>query len=188
MEGFGGFGIVRFDAGGAVRARAAERAALRRAGAARYGALALSQAGGGFGTSVLVWERIVEAAQTLKRLPDRERGMLRNGATAWPDFLRKAIEAYGYSGPARARLVPSPGAIDRMEETLGWLIAWPRREDMRVVILLASGVRVPEVLRAVERFEGKRIRRQALYERKAAALRRIVAKLLDAGIGIEAPE
>lgn len=133
----------------------------------------------------IVWRRIVEAAQTLKRLPDRERARLRaNGATAWPDFLRKSIEAYGYSV---VRITPSAHAIDRMEETMDWL-RWPRPEDMRVAFLLASGVRAPRILVAVERFEGKRIRRQAVYERKATVLRRITARLADEGVVVVAAE
>lgn len=50
-------------------------------------------------TAVDVADRIAEAVDTLRRLP--EKGMQKN-LTRWPEFVRASHEAYGY-GDARLR-------------------------------------------------------------------------------------
>lgn len=142
-----------------------------------------------------MWGRIVEAAAVVQSRPDREGVLLNGGAGTWPIFVRRLVDAYGWEGDpfgfyksrAPRPAAWSSGAIDRMNETLTWL-GWVRPQDMRVAFLLAAGWRAPQILRAVERFEHKRIRRQALYERKAAVLRRIVARLRAEGRAIAPAE
>ena len=84
-----------------------------------------------------------EAADTLHRLP---RAYARPRLTGWPDVVQNSF-AYDHN-PCRTRPAsPSPAAIDRLDESLGWMfvcnqeqrivvwaracgIAWRRIEDM----------------------------------------------------------
>ncbi len=87
-------------------------------------------------TAVDVADRIAEAVDTLKRLP--EKGMQRN-LTRWPEFVRASHEAYGY-GDARLRRAPaSPEAIGRLDETLGWLRLLPR-DAQKILWCRANGL------------------------------------------------
>lgn len=101
-----------------------------------------------------VWELLLEAADTLKRLPNRERGWLTaRSRSHWPEFVRNLDDAFdGAAGrgarAAALRLRPaaaSAEAIDRMDVVLLWLShvggAKPQR-DLAVLFGLASGVRV----------------------------------------------
>lgn len=69
-----------------------------------------------------IGRRMVEAADTLRRLPRVE---LRNRMTAWPDVAQDSARywiAYGKE-PAVARpAAPSPVAIREMDEVLGWML------------------------------------------------------------------
>ena len=82
-------------------------------------------------------ERLEEAADTLRRLPEER---VRTARSGWPPIIREFHDAYGCE-PARLRLGPPPAAaIDRMDQTLEWL----RRlelDDARIVWLRACGVR-----------------------------------------------
>jgi len=102
-----------------------------------------------------VWQLIREAARTLKRLPDRERGWLLSGETAhWPACRLDASEAFGLAvelgsigedpsvpmSPPR----PSPAAVDRLYVVMGWMPLVKgknRRRDIQVLWLLGGGVR-----------------------------------------------
>lgn len=72
-----------------------------------------------------VFERLKEAAQTLRRVPTIK-GPKGHG-THWPEWLRDAKLAYGYDSSQaelneRAmRIQASPEQIDKMDEALGWL-------------------------------------------------------------------
>lgn len=88
-----------------------------------------------------VWELMLEAGETLRRLPDRERGWLTAVARAhWPDQARSV------GGDGERRAAPaSAGAIDRLDCLLAWLpqgAGANRRRDMAVLFGLACGVRV----------------------------------------------
>lgn len=73
--------------------------------------------------------RLVEAADTLRRLPEtRVQGRL----AVWPEIVRKAWEAYGRADGPTPLGPPSPRAIDRMDETLEWL-GWLEPDDARLV-------------------------------------------------------
>ena len=80
-------------------------------------------------TPPLVAERLAEAADVLERMPgERARGHY----DLWP---RIVLEPSRGARPAAA----APAAIDRMDETLGWL-CWLDPEERRLVWLRAEGM------------------------------------------------
>ena len=103
-----------------------------------------------------VWELLLEAGDTLRRLPNKEHGWLTGASRAhWPDYAREtAAELYGAVGGAareRPRLGPaSAAAIDRLDTVLGWLPQaagkQPKR-DVAVLFGLACGLRVATLRR-----------------------------------------
>lgn len=87
-------------------------------------------------TPMLVEERLAEAASVLRRLPEpRRQGYF----SLWPTLLRSADELAGME-PRPLRIAPSPAAITRMEETLGWTVGLDPI-DSRIVWLRAYGER-----------------------------------------------
>jgi len=97
-----------------------------------------------------VWELLLEAGDTLRRLPNRERGWLTAVSRShWPDYLRGAAEEWAGGGAAPAgagRPSPArPEAIDRLDTVLLWLPraggANPRR-DVGILFGLACGLKV----------------------------------------------
>ncbi|MEO3429707.1 DUF6362 family protein [Pelagibius sp. CAU 1746] len=101
-----------------------------------------------------VWELLLEAADTLRRLPNREQGWLTAAARAhWPDYVRNTAEefagAVGRAGrEAVPALRPTPAraeAIDRMDAVLLWfpLAAGANaRRDVSILFGLACGLKV----------------------------------------------
>ena len=84
-----------------------------------------------------VEERLCEAADVMKRLPDvRVPGYF----NTWPKFPQEFADLVGQDPPPLRRPRPSPDAISRMEETLGWL-AWLEPEDARLVWMRAERTR-----------------------------------------------
>lgn len=67
-------------------------------------------------------ERIWEAANTLRRLPDGDRGRLRMQAMSWPALLRDASEHGAYKSVQVKLPAPGGAQIDRMHEVLEWLL------------------------------------------------------------------
>ncbi|MEQ8816539.1 MAG: DUF6362 family protein [Thalassobaculum sp.] len=62
-----------------------------------------------------------EAADTLRRLPA---GLRRPRLTSWPAVVRDSAGLLGPSAEGRTRpAAPTPGAIDRMDRALAWLLA-----------------------------------------------------------------
>ena len=94
-----------------------------------------------------VWELLMEAADTLKRQPNRERGWLTASSRVhWPEMVREFDAGYQRHAAGSPRLLPaSADAIDRMDEVLLWLVhaagAKPQR-DVGVLFGLACGVKV----------------------------------------------
>jgi hypothetical protein len=96
-----------------------------------------------------VWELMVEAAETLKRMPDREAVWLSSGGRSSMPETFDHTDFADIEGETR-RAPPSKDAIDRMEEVLSWYqlfspyrgrkaaIKW--RRDVNVVFSLASGL------------------------------------------------
>ncbi|MGF1629616.1 MAG: hypothetical protein ACFCUT_09110 [Kiloniellaceae bacterium] len=103
-----------------------------------------------------VWELLLEAGDTLRRLPNKEHGWLTAASRAhWPDYARNsAAELDGaLAGAARQRprLSPASGdAVDRLDTVLVWLPqaagAQPKR-DVAVLFGLACGIRVATLRR-----------------------------------------
>lgn len=92
-------------------------------------------------TPALVSERLVEAAETMKRLPQvRVQGYY----NSWPTILRGFADRVGEAAAPLRRPPPSPAAITRMEETLGWL-RWLDPDDARLVWMRAEGGRWREI-------------------------------------------
>ncbi|MBM3555585.1 MAG: hypothetical protein FJX47_08535 [Alphaproteobacteria bacterium] len=88
-------------------------------------------------TASLVEERMVEAADTLKRLPEER---IQDYFSTWPSVIRDYWEAFGREDVRLRRGPPSAAAIDRMDEALAWL-AWLDPAEARIVWLRASGER-----------------------------------------------
>ncbi len=88
-------------------------------------------------TPLMVEERLVEAADVMRRLPDvRVPGHF----NTWPKILHEFADLVGQAPPRLKRPPPSPHAISRMEEALAWL-AWLEPMDRKIVWLRASGER-----------------------------------------------
>ena len=88
-------------------------------------------------TVTLVEERMAEAADTLRRLPEER---VRGYFSIWPPAIRDYWEAFGREDVRLRRGPPHPAAIDRMDEALPWL-AWLDPAEARIVWLRASGER-----------------------------------------------
>jgi hypothetical protein len=80
-------------------------------------------------TPACVEARLHEAADVMQRLPEvRVQGYY----SLWPTVLTEFSDLVGQEPPRLKRPPPSPSAISRMEETLGWL-RWLEAEDAKLV-------------------------------------------------------
>jgi hypothetical protein len=87
-------------------------------------------------TPSLVEERLSEAAFVLKRLPaERRRGYF----NVWPQIVHDFADKVGQE-PRPMRVLPSPAAISRMEETLSWTVGLDPI-DGKIVWMRAHGER-----------------------------------------------
>lgn len=87
-------------------------------------------------TPSLVEERLSEAAFVLKRLPaERRRGYF----NVWPQIVHDFADRVGQE-PRPMRVLPSPAAISRMEETLSWTVGLDPI-DGKIVWMRAHGER-----------------------------------------------
>ena len=87
----------------------------------------------------MVADRLEEAAETMKRLPMT--GLKPAGhISSWPPILREFYEAYGWNDLQVRLGPPTPDAIDRMDEVMGWL-RWLEPNDVRLLWLRAERVR-----------------------------------------------
>jgi len=69
-------------------------------------------------TPALVEERLIEAAETMKGLPEvRVQGYF----NSWPSIRREFSDRVGEAAAPLRHPSPSPAAITRMEEALAWL-------------------------------------------------------------------
>jgi len=85
----------------------------------------------------LVEERFAEAADVMKRLPGvRVPGYF----NTWPKMVVEFADRVGQEPQPMRLPPPSPAAISRMEETLGWLV-WLDPVDAKIVWLRANGER-----------------------------------------------
>lgn len=133
-----------------------------------------------------VWRLLQDAADTLARLPDRERGWLLSAdRAAWPEVWHSAQERYEAElqrlqdgkmskeeTPLRRGAITDPTAIPRMLTVLGWLqyvrARTPIREkrDKLVVLAMAQG----QTMRS--------IRRLMLGDKSDGAARMVKQKVL----------
>jgi hypothetical protein len=67
-------------------------------------------------TREMVEERVVEAAEVLRRMPPVKLG---GYFSTWLDILRTPRKI-AFGDPKPMKVLPSPSAISRMEETLTW--------------------------------------------------------------------
>lgn len=82
-----------------------------------------------------VEERLIEAADVLKRLPEvRVQGYF----SVWPRIAHDFGDLVGQEPPPMKRPPPSSQAISRMEATLPWL-RWLEPDDARLVWARAEG-------------------------------------------------
>lgn len=95
-------------------------------------------------TPHLVEARLSEAAFVIRRLPEPR---LFGYFSTWPEIRHSFADQVGQE-PRRMRVLPSPAAISRMEETLTWT-AGLEPIDGRIVWMRAYGTRWREVCRAV---------------------------------------
>jgi len=82
-----------------------------------------------------VEERIEEAVDTLRRLPEKQLQIVRS---SWPKFLQDCDDACDTEPAPLRRGPPVSAAIDRMDETLEWL-RWLPAEDAKLVWARAEG-------------------------------------------------
>jgi hypothetical protein len=82
-----------------------------------------------------VEERLIEAAEVMKRLPPvRVQGYF----SVWPAILPEFGDLVGREPPRLRRPAPAPDAIDRMEAAMPWL-RWLEPEDAKLVWARAEG-------------------------------------------------
>jgi len=84
---------------------------------------------------LMVEERIVEAADVLRRLPEER---VRGYFGVWPEVVHDFADKVGQEPQPMRRPPPSAGAISRMDETLPWL-GWIDPLDAKIIWLRASG-------------------------------------------------
>ena len=84
-----------------------------------------------------VVNRLREAGDTVRRLP-RPKGPAGYGS-GWPEVVRDAREAYGYTEAKVRPPAPSPGAIDRMDAVFDWFRFLADRPDEMRAMWLAAG-------------------------------------------------
>ncbi len=86
-------------------------------------------------TPLQVEERLVEAADVLKRLPEEK---VQGYYSVWPQYIYEFADLVGQE-PRQTRLPPpSAASITRMDESLRWL-NWLEPDDARIAWLRVSG-------------------------------------------------
>lgn len=86
-------------------------------------------------TPTLVEERLVEAADVLKRLPKVK---VQGYYSLWPRYIHEFADLVGQEPPELGLPPPSAAAISRMDETMAWL-GWLQPDDVRIVWMRACG-------------------------------------------------
>lgn len=87
-------------------------------------------------------ERVEEAFDTLKRLPDRDRARLHMAVQEWPLMMRRIFED-APKGVQTRRPPPTARQIDRMDEALGWMLALAKQNrDFAKAVYLCCGRRM----------------------------------------------
>lgn len=81
----------------------------------------------------IVAERFAEAAETARRLPPVR---VQDYFNIWPAFARREWEALAAEEYDYRPLPPTPAAIERMQETMGW-VQWLDEEQRHLVWMRA---------------------------------------------------
>lgn len=89
-----------------------------------------------------VAERFREAAQTARRLPPVH---IQGYFNTWPSILRQPWETYS-GEDVLYRFPPDPAAINRMEETMRWVL-WLTEEQRHLVWMRAEERRWRDICR-----------------------------------------
>ena len=92
-------------------------------------------------TPEMVEERLVEAAAVLRRMPAVK---VQGYFNLWPRVVHDFGDLVEQQPPKLRMPFPSPDAITRMEETLGWTVGLDP-VDARIVHLRAAGHRWKEI-------------------------------------------
>ena len=95
-------------------------------------------------TPSLVEARLAEAAYVLKRLPKEK---VQGYFSTWPKMLYEFSDLVGQE-PRPMRVLPSPAAISRMEETLSWTVGLDPI-DGKIIWMRAYGERWKTICWAV---------------------------------------
>ena len=88
-----------------------------------------------------VEDRLTEAADVLKRLPEQR---VQGYFNVWPEVVHDFADMVGQTPEPMRCPPPLPAAISRMEETLGW-VKFLAPEDARLVWTRAEGARWKEI-------------------------------------------
>ena len=91
-------------------------------------------------TPEMVEERLVEAAEVLRRLPPVK---VQGYFNTWPDIIHEFGDLVGQE-PRMRPPAPPPDAITRMDQTLEWTIGLEPL-DVKIVWLRASGKRWKQI-------------------------------------------
>lgn len=94
-------------------------------------------------TPRLIEDRMEEAAQSLRRLPNPPGSGPKGYGRSWPEYVHEAKHAYGYH-EATMRVIPSAAQIQQMEECIDWL-RFLHPDDARIVWSRAEGHRWRQV-------------------------------------------
>ncbi len=120
-------------------------------------------------TPLLVEERLAEAADILKHMPPVT---VRGYFNLWPSIVHEFSDLVGQEPPLMRRPAPSPAAISRMEQTLGWTIGLDPI-DAKIIWLRAQGERWKRICATVG------LSRAAVHERWLYGLCVIAWRLND---------
>lgn len=131
-------------------------------------------------TSIKVADRIREAAETLRLLPNHHPGRRYRGA--WPEYLRDPAEAYGYGTFEPRPSPPKAAAIDRMDEVVMEWMRLSKPEDARLMWSWALGVPAAAVGRRL------RVHRSTVHRRRMAAFKKLAVTLNGAGLPVREAE
>jgi hypothetical protein len=89
-------------------------------------------------------ERVEEAWDTLRRMPDKERNLLLRGerGQTWPLIIHSAAEHAAWK-PVKIRRPPATARqIDRMEQVMDWLLGLSKQErDFAKAVWLCCAMR-----------------------------------------------
>jgi hypothetical protein len=81
--------------------------------------------------------RLINAAWTLRRMPDREAGFLYARQVIWPEYKKSDASAATLKFKNDVRVRPTPQEIDQMQPALDLLLLLPHVEDRKLLFWAA---------------------------------------------------